>query len=168
MAFLDYLVQKGILQSKEIDEILEESADSGDTDLALQKRGVSEEQLLNLKKEYYDIPVKSVDPASVSGDLLRYIPEESVLHYQFIPVGFADGVLEVGVVDPDNMEARDALQFIASKLGVPFKIFLISKSNFNALLENYQSLTGEVHKALSEIDVELNGKKKGYALTSSS
>ncbi|MBI2109173.1 MAG: type II/IV secretion system protein [Parcubacteria group bacterium] len=158
MAFLDYLVQKGILESRDIDTIIEESADSGDIEPALQKRGIPEEKLLNLKAEYFGVPAKNIDPAAVSAELLRYIPEESVLHYHFIPIGFADGVLEVGVIDPDNMEARDALQFIASKLGVPFKIFLISKSNFDALLENYRGLTGEVHQALSEIESEVQSE----------
>ncbi len=155
MAFLDYLVQKGIFSSAELDKIIEESADTGDIDPVLARRGISEEKLLNLKAEYYEIPVKNVQPEDVSGDLLKYIPEESVLHYEFIPVGFTHGVLEVGMVDPDNMEARDALQFIASKLNVPFKVFLISKANFNELLKNYRTLTGEVHKALSEIEGEL-------------
>ncbi len=160
MAFLDYLVQKGILRSPEMDDVIEESADSGDIEPALIKRGIDEEKISTLKAEYYHIPVKSVDPATVSADLFRYIPEESVLHYQFIPIGFSDGVLEVGVIDPDNMEARDALQFIASKLGVPFKIFLISKSNFDALAENYKGLTGQVHQALSELEGEVEEEKR--------
>lgn len=155
MAFLDYLVQKGIFSSADLDKIIEESADTGDIDPVLAKRGIDEEKLLNLKAEYYDVPVKNVNPENISTDLLRYIPEESVLHYEFIPVGFAQGVLEVGMVDPDNLEARDALQFIASKLNVPFKVFLISKTNFRELLKNYSTLTGEVHKALSEIEEEL-------------
>ena len=39
MAFLDHLVQKGILQSKELDEVIQESADTGDIESALKKRG---------------------------------------------------------------------------------------------------------------------------------
>jgi len=87
----------------------------------------------------------------VSPEVLRHIPEESALHYGFVPIGLTDGVLEVGMLDPDNLPARDALQFIASKLGKPFKIFLISPSDFAALLENYKGLTGEVNRALTEL-----------------
>ncbi|MDP3726513.1 MAG: ATPase, T2SS/T4P/T4SS family [bacterium] len=166
MAFLDYLVQKGIFSSAELDKIIEESADTGDIEPVLQKRGIPEEKLLNLKAEYYDVPAKNVQPEDISSDLLRYISEESVLHYEFIPVGFVNGVLEVGMVDPDNLEARDALQFIASKLSVPFKIFLISKAKFNELLKNYSTLTGEVHKALSEIEGELRTSPESAATLS--
>ncbi|MAG12325.1 hypothetical protein CL630_00750 [bacterium] len=155
MAFLDHLVQKGILQSKELDEVIQESADTGDIESALKKRGIDTNALLKLKSEYYNVPFRNVESQSISTELLRYIPEESVRHYQFIPIGFENSVLEVGMVDPDNIEARDALQFIASKLGVPFKIFLISRKNFNVLLENYRGLTGKVHEALSELETEL-------------
>ena len=76
--------------------------------------------------------------------------------YKFVPLGIKDGVLEVGIVDAENIEARGALSFIASKLGIPFKLYLISPSDFNVAIENYKGLTGEVNKALSELDRELS------------
>ncbi len=155
MVFLDYLVQKGILQSKELDDVIEESADTGNIELALKKRSIDTDALLKLKSEYYNVPFRNVESQSVSTELLHYIPEESVRHYQFIPIGFENSVLEVGMLNPENTEARDALQFIASKLNVPFKIFLISRKNFDVLLENYRGLTGKVHEALSELEAEL-------------
>ena len=49
------------------------------------------------------------------------------MHYKFVPIGLQDNVLEVGILDPDNIEARDALNFISAKINLPFKIFLIKK-----------------------------------------
>ena len=73
------------------------------------------------------MPIRKVDPKGVSFSVLKYIPEDSARHYNFAPFNLSDGILEVGVIDPDNIQAMDALQFISAKLNIPFKIFLISK-----------------------------------------
>ena len=99
----------------------------------LKNAAIDTNALLKLKSEYYNVPFRNVESQSISTELLRYIPEESVRHYQFIPIGFENSVLEVGMVDPDNIEARDALQFIASKLGVPFKNLFNLKKKFQCL-----------------------------------
>jgi type IV pilus assembly protein PilB len=93
---------------------------------------------------------------SVAFEILEYIPEESALHYRFVPIGMVDGTLEVGIVDPDNMEARDALSFLATKKNILYSIYLISVEDFNKVIEMYKGLTGEVTKALSELETELS------------
>lgn len=159
MAFIDFLIQKGIIDKREAEKITKETAVThADVADLLLERGMSKEEVLDLKAEYLNVPPKSIDPQDVPTDVLKYIPEESAIHYQFIPIGFADGVLEVGIVDPDNIEARDALQFIASKLNVPYKIFLISRADFETLLSSYRGLSGEIGKALSALEGEI---KKG-------
>ena len=73
MAFLDYLVQKGILKARELDQIIEESADSGDIEPVLVKHGIDEKKILDLKAAYYNVPFKSVDTQSLSADVIRII-----------------------------------------------------------------------------------------------
>jgi type IV pilus assembly protein PilB len=85
---------------------------------------------------------------------LEYIPQESSEHYEFAPISITDGVLEVGIMDPDNIEALDALQFISTRAGMPYKLFLISQSDFDHVIEEYGSLTGEVGEALTELNEE--------------
>ena len=107
-----------------------------------------------------DIPVRDLGGKGVPFDILKYVPEESAVHYKFVPLDMKDGVLEVGILDPDNIEARDAIAFIAARVGVPFKIFLISEADFKGVLESYKGITGQVDKALTQINVE---KKKDEA-----
>ncbi len=154
MSFLERLADEGLIKKGEINEIEAEIKEKGlDVDDLLAARGIDEEKMLKLKSSYLRVPSLSVDPKKVTFDILKYIPEESASFYKFVPIGVKDGVLEVGLVDPDNIDARDALQFISSKIGFPFKIFLISKKNFKEVLQNYQGLTGEVTQALGELDV---------------
>ncbi len=105
------------------------------------------------------IPKRALKPdEKIPADVLNYVSKNSVSHYRFAPLALADGVLEVGMVDPSDIEARDALQFIASKLGFPFKIFQISEADFNRVLDGYEGLTTQVTKALGDLDVELQAE----------
>jgi type IV pilus assembly protein PilB len=110
---------------------------------------------MNAKSEYLGVPVKSLKEANIPFEVLQYIPEESAMHYRFIPIAVHQNVLEVGVVDPDDIEARDALNFIASRAHMPFKVFLISEEDFVVAVALYKGLSGEVTKALSELETDI-------------
>lgn len=101
-----------------------------------------------------NIEKRLVDTHNIPFEILGYIPEEAAIHYKFAPIGLVEGVLEIGIVDPGDIEARDALNFISSKVDLPYKLFLITEEDFNKVLEIYKSLSGEVTKALGEYQVE--------------
>lgn len=133
--------------------------------IALQKQGAEEEQvltqagvsiedILKVKGAYFGVPTRQLGTDPVPFSVLAYIPEESARHYGIVPLAIVDGALEVGVTDPDNLEARDALTFISGKVGMPYKIFLISKADFNTLVSEYRGLSGEVGKALSDLETQ--------------
>ena len=85
---------------------------------------------------------------------LKYIPEDAATNYRFAPIEFKDGVLEVGITDGGNTQAIDALQFISTKLGIPFKIFLISVSDYKSIMETYKGISVQVEEALDELNQE--------------
>ncbi len=161
MSFIDELVARGVLTEDQTTEVVRRANEkfSGNLDEALVSLGIPPETLLQVKSSYFNVPFKIVDPKTVSFNILKYIPEDSAKHYNFVPIGLTDGVLEVGMMEPDNMEAVDALQFITTKNNLPFKIFLISKKDFEAVIGNYKGLTGEVDDALSDLDSEIAGAK---------
>src|SRR5690242_3575419 len=126
MNILEILAQKKIISAKDIASIKEEMESSGmSVEEVLVKRGIDPNIVTKNRGEYLKIPTRALDNQDVPFSVLQYIPEESAMHYKFVPLAVKDNVLEVGLVDPDNIEARDALNFISSKSGLPFKIFLI-------------------------------------------
>jgi len=111
-----------------------------------------------------NIPKRVVGDAKIPFDVLKYVPEESARHYNFVPIALANGVLEVGVIDPDNLVARDALQFISSRANLPFKLFRVSETDLRNVLEQYKNLRGEVTKALTELEVSRTDEELGREL----
>jgi len=168
MSCLEELVKSGAINESQIDEIKNLAKDkyAGDIEDALLATGISEDILLKAKGEFLQMPTRKVDLKGMSFSALKYIPEDSATYYQFAPIGFVDGVLEVGVTDPENIQAMDALQFISAKLGIPFKIFLISKSDYEGIMNTYKGISGQVEEALDELNQDqiLDTKKAGANL----
>jgi type IV pilus assembly protein PilB len=157
MSILDVLVKQGVVGAEDIASIREKSPGGSEAELEeiLLSLGVSEEDILRAKSEYYAMPFKKIDVSQVDSKILDYIPEEAAVYYQFVPIGVNDKVLEVGITDPDNISARDALNFISSKVNMPFKTFIITQADLDKVLDLYKGLSGEVTKALSELETEL-------------
>ena len=92
-----------------------------------------------LQNEPPKIPTRDLKGKKISPEILKYIPQESAEYYQLAPIGIKDNALEVGIVDPDNTEARNAISFIADKLG-------ISRAS--------------LHKKLSEYGIDAGAERK--------
>ncbi len=101
-----------------------------------------------------DVPVRSLGDGKVPYDVLRYIPEESATHYRLVPLAVSEGVLEVGMLNPDDFEGIDALNFITRSSGLPYKIFRITPEDFDRVLSMYRGLGGEVERAVTELQTE--------------
>ena len=152
MNFLGLLVEKGRLSAKSRADVEAELAQKHSLADALSAQGVSLADALAEVGAEYSLPTRILGDPPASEEVFAYIPIESARHYEFVPLNKTDGVLEIGITDPDNIEALDALQFISGKIGMPYKIFLITKQDFERVMDAYQNLSGEVGRALSEYD----------------
>jgi type IV pilus assembly protein PilB len=156
MSILDSLVQKKAIEKKDAVAIAEEARLTGELiEQVLKKHGVKSSDIMEAKAEALGVPAKSLKDKTIPFDILKYIPEESAMHYRFVPLSVKQNVLEVGMVDPEDIEARDALNFIATKVNMPFKVFLISEDDFTSALDLYKGLSGEVTKALDELETDI-------------
>lgn len=99
-------------------------------------------------------PVRTLGDEKVPYDVLRYIPEESAEHYRIAPLSVVDDVLEVGMVDPEDIQALDALNFISRTTGKPYKVFRISEQDLAHVLTMYRGLRSDVDQAISDLESE--------------
>lgn len=157
MNLLPLLVKKGLLQQRDI-ALVEEEARKANSSVqaALIARGMSNEELLKVAGEHYGLPTRIIPSGPVGHAGLEHLPEESARHYRLVPIGLKDGVLEVGITDPENIEALDALQFISTRAGLPYKLFIISEADFERVIDEYKNLSGEVGEALTEFETSLD------------
>lgn len=161
MQLVDILQKQGVLSGSDAVKIKQEESETGKSEEEIViARGISPDKILETLSAYLNIPSKKIGKDSISFEILKYIPEESAKYYKTIPFGISDGFLEVGMVDPENTEARDALNFISSKNNLPYKVFLILESDFLGALQSYRGLSGEVTEALTELESDFTDEEK--------
>jgi type IV pilus assembly protein PilB len=159
MILLEELVKRGILKENQIPEIIKTADEkyNGNVDEVFLDLGLDENAILKAKEDFFHIPTKDILPSSVPTSTLKLIPADTAKLYHFVPIGVTNSVLEIGIVDPENVQAMDVLTFITSKLNKPFKLYLIKTSTFRQLLKMYDGLSNEVDQVLSELDTEIAG-----------
>lgn len=158
MLLIEELAKRGILDADSSSKVLKlaEEKYGGIVDDALVDLKIDEDQILEVKKEVFGIPVKDFDFKKVPASTLKLIPIDAAKTYQFVPINLTDSYLEVGIVNPENVQAIDALTFITAKLNKPFKLFLIKNSVYRDLINSYEGNKDiEVDQALNELDSEI-------------
>lgn len=151
------LLKKKIIDKNTAKELENEAKTSGrkEEEVILEKKIAGEDFLFGLKGTILKIPLKVVSVDDVSLKALEIIPEESSKYYKIIPISKEDNFFEIGMVYPEDLKAREALEFLARQSDFSYKIFLITPTNFEEILKKYRSLKKEVTRALEELKDEL-------------
>lgn len=111
----------------------------------------------------FNIPTKKLGNGKIPFEVLKHISQEAAETYRFIPFAINDGVLEVGMVDPDDAEALDALQFISSRSGLAYKVFSITPEDFEAGFKSYQGFSSESGSIVGDIQRDIREAEESVA-----
>lgn len=157
MEVLDKLKSQGLLTADKAIEI-EEALSNGDSlEQQLLDAGLDEDIVRTEMASFYNIPSYAPkDNDAVSQDVLKFIPIEAARNYEVVPLKLEEGVLILGVNDPDNIQLREALSFISTKHGIAYKFVYVLEKDLRSLLRAYDNLSGEVDQALSSLESELD------------
>lgn len=158
MSILDTLKEKKLLDEAKAKELTLQ-VQAGNVfaeELILSQKLVDEDTLFGIKSEALNIPLRKVDVESVPLKVLGLIPEDSAKYYKMVPVGQHERDLEIGMVYPDNLQAKEALGFLARQGNFSFQVFLITLSTFETLMKQYRQLKGEMTQALQELEKEID------------
>ncbi|MBP6881524.1 MAG: type II/IV secretion system protein [Candidatus Pacebacteria bacterium] len=126
--------------------------DSVFVELGLEKTAVRD-----FMAEYYQVPSFVIPEGfSVKQEVLDYISESSAAHYRAVPLLVEDEVLVVGTNDPDNLQMRDALNFISTKHNLPYRLVYMLDEDIARVHQFYSNLEGDVGDALETLESELD------------
>ncbi|MBI2057697.1 MAG: type II/IV secretion system protein [Candidatus Yanofskybacteria bacterium] len=146
------LVKRNLVPEEKVEEYTKQAQDENkDFGRILVEQGlVSEEDILKIKEEVYRLPVFDLikSKTEINLELSNLISEDIINFYHIIPFAKTDSVLRVGILNPEDINALEALKFIGEDKGLELERFLISYKDFDRLLQSYSSITSEVGEAL--------------------
>lgn len=123
--------------------------------ILIEKDVVSANELMDIKSKLYRLPTIKLEEIQIDNNALKELTEEVVAFYKIAPFGKDGNILKVGVLNPEDIDALEALKFIASDRGFNIEKYIIDYRDFEGILRNYRSLTTEVGKALESLSEEV-------------
>jgi len=116
---------------------------------------ISEQKAAQERAQQLGLPLADLTGKAIVADTLKEISEEAAAFYQIVPLGKSGNFLEIGMIDPDDLKSQEAVRFIAQQRDLTPKIYLITPSDFAAVLKQYRDLKDEVQAALGDLEKEL-------------
>lgn len=169
MIYLQKLLEKKIITKEQGDELQNEFKNfkGSEEEFIISKKLLRENDFNKIKAEIFNMPFfENAEVLEVPNNVLSMIPEESARFYKIVPLTLQGNVLEVGVVNPDDIKAKEALNFLARQNKITYKTYLISANSFEVFLKQYRNIREEVGKALSALETELGGEDDSIELFS--
>lgn len=153
---INSLVAKTLMSVEDGQKVLADSASIGKTveDIILERRLVEEIAFTKVKAEIMGVPYSPVDIKTISQDVLKFIPENTATAYRAVPLRLDNGMLVVGMNNPQDPKAQDALRFIAKQNQFSLGVYLITRSDLEGVLRKYAPYETEVAKAIKSLAEE--------------
>ncbi|MCK9578484.1 GspE/PulE family protein [bacterium] len=160
------LVEKKLITPAQAIELTakyeKEAATQTEEEFLFFEKVVDSKVINKIRGEIYNIDIFNEDEVTeIPTDILTYIPEESARFYKILPLRIENKVLQVGIVEPENIKAKEALNFLARQHKIEYRLYLIEKRYFDDMLKQYRNLNEEVGKALTAWETETKGEDLG-------
>lgn len=164
---IESLIAKGLLDLDAAEDVRKKAKETKKTpeELLIADKKIDEEKLTEIKGELLNTPVVNLKGEDVASKVLKLIPREVAENYQMVAFKKAGKELQVGLVNPQNFKALEAVEFLAQKSNLEVKYFLISAGSFKEAFRKYQVLGEEVEQALAGIGKKVLADKAGLAKT---
>lgn len=156
---LNLLVEKRLVDAGKIESILEEAKDEKKTidDILLKNQIVDSEKLTEVKAELYGLPYIDLYEKEIDEGILNTISSEVAENYRIICFDKLAGKIKVGITQPDNFKAIEAVDFLAKGSNLLVEYYFISKESYNSAFRQYKSLAKELSSALKTRAEEEDG-----------
>ena len=113
-------------------------------------RYVSDLVFAQARAEALSLPFVDLTQRIIPKETLELIPQSTKETYNVVPTAFDGKTLEVALLDPQNISAIEALEFMASDRGWSLRIVVAPATQIMSLLKKLKGLGAEVATALAQ------------------
>lgn len=158
---LQALQTKGILSADEAVKLKREAMTSGKNleEILYERHSTDDEKIAEVKSSVLNIPYQKVSLADYDVTLLQSIPEETVRAYGVAPLSKQGDMLVVGMLNPDDSRAQEALKFIARRNRLNLGVYVISYGDWQQIIRKYSPYKTEVEAAVKSMGVKSEKEK---------
>lgn len=136
------LKKESLLSNRPVEEII------------YNRRIVDDLKIAELKSRVLGVPSQKFNAEDIPEEILKLIPEETVRTYAVTPLAKENDVFVVGMVNPDDQKAQEALKFIARRNHLNLGVYLISYGDWQSVLRRYSPFKSEIQAAIQSLNLK--------------
>lgn len=157
--FQNALRELNLLNDQQIELLRVESINSGRPieDIARDMGLLGQEEIVKAWGQVMNLPYVDLRTETIPKDILNKIPEAVGKNYNIVAFEEVnDSRYKVAVSDPRNIQALEALEFVAKKSNFRVDLHIASRNSITAGISQYGNLTGEVENVLKDATADLD------------
>ncbi len=144
------LAQNGKIDYSEAQNILQQAKKENKKaeDILLKKKIINSTELNELKSKIYNLVLVDLTEKEINENVINIIPKEVSENYKIICFNKENNKIQIGIIDPENFKAIEAIDFLAKDNNLSVQYFLISNKSFKVAFKKYKTLNKELDTAL--------------------
>ncbi len=148
--FLSLLIKNEVISEEQLNAIGEEMQESGKNieDILIENKILDLEAIVKLKAEIANIEYYDLRDKVISENSLNVIPIKVAENYKIGCFEKNENNIKVGLIDPYNSNAIQAVNFLVKEQGLHVDYFLVSEDSLKKLFGQYRNLEKEITTAL--------------------
>jgi type IV pilus assembly protein PilB len=147
---LDSLEAKNIITSQKRAE-LEKTLDGSNKtleELLILEKIVSAEDIVSIRAEAAGMLYRNISGLQIAEEAIGVIPFEVAENYKITCFEKEGKKIKVGMIDPFNSRAIEAVNFLAKEQNLEVEFYLVSEDNLNTIFDKYRTMQKEISTAL--------------------
>jgi len=160
--FLEFLGKKNIISSDKLEEIkkMALSTEKAIDDFLIGQKILNIEKITELKAEMTGLIYKDITTMKADEKALGVFSFEVAKNYKIVCFQKDGDKISVGLTDPYDSKAIEAVNFSAKEQDLKVEYFLVSEDGLNNIYNQYQNLQKEISTALESKAEEEAGEEE--------
>jgi len=144
------LIERAVLSDELAQKLITESSNTGRSfeEIIRLRKLVDDITIAQTKAGASQVPYQKIDLATITEQVLALIPEETVRNYKVAPLSISGNMAIIGMVEPDDIKAQEALRFVAKQNKMTLGIYVISRGDWEKVLRVYTPYEREIQEAI--------------------
>lgn len=164
----DLLILKGLISEKQLSLAMKQQKVTGDLlgDTFVKLGFVSSNEIVQALAEQEGLEFVDLKDYPISEEALKLIPKDTAVSAEFIPLDIDEGRLCIGIVNPSNIHAVDAVTRLTQKQP---KVYMVDRDIFHEVLEKaFFFLENPIQQRIDDTikEIRATGAATGTALSS--
>lgn len=162
-AILDYLVKNKKIFPVQAENILKAAqvANKELDDYLADRKIASYEDIAKIKAQISSLPYENIVDKVIDREAMEVISREVAENYHITCFYRDSEKIKVGITNPNNFKATEAIVFLAKEKGLHVEFYVISKDSLRSAMKRTQTIADELKSVLKERgdDVAISEKK---------